>query len=158
MSDSKCCTNINIDDQIERIVIDINKRLRVVYSDIIRDTISGVEAVGGQAGRDLQSDILNINEEFTISIVIARCMQTGAGAFRWNIRLDTGHLPDVTIVVRMDQTNEQPLDYYLLPTLDMTKSKLRLSEHNGLTLDAYRYDDFAHFFDMSARISILEVA
>lgn len=138
--------------------IDINKRLRVVYSDIIRDTISGVEAVGGQADHDLQSDILNINEEFTISIVIARCMQTGAGAFRWNIRLDTGHLPDVTIVVRMDQTNEQPLDYYLLPTLDMTKSKLRLSEHNGLTLDAYRYDDLAHFFNMSARISILEVA
>lgn len=138
--------------------IEINKRLRGVYADIIRDTISGVEAVGGEVDRDPQSDILIINEEFTVSIVIVRCLQTGAGASRWNIRLDTGHLPDLTIVVRMGQTNEIPLDYYLLPTFDMTKSKLRLSENNGLSLDAYRFEDLTHFFDMSTRAPLLEVA
>ena len=58
----------------------------------------------------------------------------------------------------MDQANEAPLDYYLLPTVDMTRSKLRLSESNGLSLDAYRFDDLAYFFAMSERISILEVA
>lgn len=138
--------------------IEINRRLRDMHSDLIRDTVSGVEAVGGQVDRDPQSGILTINEEFTVSIVIARCMQTGAGAFRWNIRLDTGHLPDMTIVVRMGQENDLPLDYYLLPTFDMTKSKLRLSEHNGLSLDAYRFDDLTHFFDMTARAPLLEAA
>lgn len=138
--------------------IEINKRLRGLHSDIIRDTVSGVEAVGGQVNCDPQSDILTINEEFTVSIVIARFMQTGAGAFRWNIRLDSGHLPDMTIVVRMGQMNDVPLDYYLLPTFDMTRSKLRLSENNGLSLDAYRFEDLAHFFNMTARAPLLEVA
>lgn len=138
--------------------IEINKRLRGMHSDIIRDTVSGVEAVGGQVNCDPQSGILTINEEFTASIVIARCMQTGAGAFRWNIRLDSRHLPDMTIVVRMGQMNDVPLDYYLLPTFDMTKSKLRLSENNGLSLDAYRFEDLAHFFNMTARAPLLEVA
>ena len=85
-------------------------------------------------------------------------MQTGTGAFRWNIRLDTGRLPDMTIVARMGQMNELPLDYYLLPTFDNTQSKLRLSENNGLSLDAFRFDDLSHFFDMAARAPLLEVA
>ncbi len=138
--------------------IEINKRLRGMHSNVIRDMVSGVEAVGGHVKCDPQSGILTINDEFTVSIVIARCMQTGAGAFRWNIRLDTGRFPDMTIVVRMGQMNELPLDYYLLPAFDMTKSKLRLSEHNGLSLDAYRFEDLAHFFNMTARAPLLEVA
>lgn len=138
--------------------IEINRRLRGKHVDIVRDALSGVEAVGGQVNRDPQSNILTINDEFTVSIVIARCTQTGAGAFRWNIRLDTGSLPDMTIVVRMGQMNEVPLDYYLLPTFDMTGSKLRLAQNNGLSLDAYRFDDLSHFFDMAARSPLLEVA
>lgn len=138
--------------------IEINKRLRGVHADIIRDVVAGVDAVGGTADRDAKTDILTINDEFTVSIVIARCMQTGAGAFRWNIRLDTGHLPDMTIVVRMGQMNELPQDYYLLPTFEMTQSKLRLSENNGLSLDAFRFDDLSHFFAMAARAPLLDVA
>ncbi|WP_299406769.1 recombinase family protein [uncultured Roseobacter sp.] len=138
--------------------IEINKRLRGVHADIVRDVVAGVDAVGGTANRDAQTDPITINDEFTVSIVIARCMQTGAGAFRWNIRLDTGGLPDMTIVVRMGQMNELPLDYYLLPTFDMTQSKLRLSENNGLSLDAFRFDDLSHFFAMAARAPLLEVA
>lgn len=138
--------------------IEINKRLRNVRAEIIAETISGVEAVGGLAVRDPQTDLIIVNDEFTVSIVIARCVQTGAGAFRWNIRRDTGRLPDMTIVVRMGQVNELPLDYYLLPTFDMTQSKLRLSEINGVSLDAFRFDDLSHFFAIAARAPLLEVA
>lgn len=138
--------------------IEINKRLRKIHSEIIHDTIDGIEQVGGLVQLDTKTGLLNINGEFSASVVIARCMQTSAGAFRWNIRLDTGLLPSITVIVRMDQANETPFDYYLLPTGDMTLTKLRLSESNGLSLDAYRFDGLAHFFAMSERISILEVA
>jgi len=40
----------------------------------------------------------------------------------------------------------------------MTLPNLRLSESNGLSLDAYRFDDLTHFFAMSERTSVLEVA
>jgi len=138
--------------------IEINKRLRKIHSGIIHETVDGIERIGGRIQQDTKSGLLTINHEFSASVVIARCTQTGAGAYRWNIRLDTGHLPDITVVVRMDQANETPLDYYLLPTADMTLPKLRLSESNGLSLDAYRFDDLNHFFSMAERISILEVA
>ncbi len=138
--------------------IEINKRLRRIHAEIVESIIGGIEQVGGQVELDTKTNHLTINHEFSASVVIARCTQTDAGAYRWNIRLDTGLLPDITVVVRMDQTNETPLDYYLLPTADMTRPKLRLSESNGLSLDAYRFDTLAHFFALSRRISILEVA
>ena len=138
--------------------IEINKRLRRIHAEIIEDTVGGIEQVGGQVQHDTKTGLLTINHEFSASVVIARCTQTGAGAYRWNIRLDIGLLPDITFVVRMDRTNETPLDYYLLPTSDMTRPKLCLSQSNGLSLDAYRFDDLAKFFTMCERISVLEVA
>ena len=138
--------------------IEINKRLRNIHAEIVQDTAHGIEHLGGQVQQDAKTGLLTINHEFSASVVVARCTQTGAGAHRWNIRMDTGLVPDITVVVRMDQANETPRDYYLLPTADMTLPKLRLSENNGLSLDAYRYDDLTHFFTMCERTSILEVA
>ena len=138
--------------------IEINKRLRKVHAGIIHETVGEIEQVGGLVQQDTRTNLLTINQEFSASVVIARCTQTDAGAYRWNIRLDTGLLPDITVVIRMDKANKTPLDYYLLPTADMTLPKLRLSESNGLSLDAYRFDDLTHFFAMCKRTSILEVA
>ena len=136
----------------------IRDSLRNIHAEIVEDTVQGIEHVGGHIQQDAKTGLLSINHEFSASVVVARCTQTGAGAYRWNIRMDTGLVPDITVVVRMDQANETPLDYYLLPTADMTLPKLRLSENNGLSLDAYRYDDLTSFFNMCARTSILEVA
>jgi hypothetical protein len=58
----------------------------------------------------------------------------------------------------MDQANAQPLDYYLLPSLDMTEPHLRLAEHNGVSLDAYRFDALEPLFGMASRVNLLEVA
>ena len=44
---------------------------------------------------------LRINGEFTASIVIARCGETGTGMRRWKIRLDASLGPDITLAVRM---------------------------------------------------------
>ncbi|WP_272945940.1 recombinase family protein [Halocynthiibacter namhaensis] len=138
--------------------IAINKHLRKVHSRVIRNVVDGVAQNGGHVQQDANSNLLRINHEFSASVVIARCRQTNAGSYRWNIRLDTGLVPDITVVVRMDQTNEAPLDYYLLPTADMTLSNLRLSQNNGLSLDAYRFDDLTHFFAICERTSVLEIA
>jgi len=67
------------------------------------------------------------------------------------IRLDEGLRPDITIAVRLDDTNTSIRDYYLLPALDMTWGKLRLAEENGIYLDAYRFDDLDYFYDLAKR-------
>lgn len=138
--------------------IAINRVLRAMYPGVVADTIAGIEAAGGRVVQDQAIDILTINEEFTASVVIVRCRQTAAGSLRWHIRLDTGLEPDITVAVRMNQSNEQPLDYFLLPSLDMTEPHLRLAEHNGVSLDAYRFDALEPLFGMAARVSLLEVS
>jgi hypothetical protein len=58
----------------------------------------------------------------------------------------------------MDRPNQVPLDYYLLPRIDMTMSKIRLAEHNGMSLDSYRFESLEALFDLAARAKLLEIA
>jgi hypothetical protein len=108
--------------------------------------------------QDSATDLLTINGEFTVSIVVVRCLATAAGSLRWQVRLDVGLWPDVTVAVRMDQANRDPLDYYLFPRIDMSASRLRLAENNGISLDSYRFETLEPLFALAARVELLEVA
>jgi hypothetical protein len=101
---------------------------------------------------------LTVNGEFTASLVIARCRPTDSGSFRWLIRLDATLGADITVAVRLDSENQTPLDYYLLPRIDMTLEKLRLAEDNGAGLDTYRFDTLDYFYGMARRTRAQEVA
>lgn len=138
--------------------LEINRRLRQLHPDIMKDVVRGIHEAGGRAVQDASTDLLHVNSEFTASVVIVRCIETGAGALRWKVRIDTVLNPDLTIAVRMRRGNEAPLDYYLLPRLDMHEAVLRLCEFNGLSLDCYQFDSLFHFYEMAARKQILEAA
>lgn len=138
--------------------IEVNRALRQAHPQIVSEIVAGVERHGGTAVQDPDTELLRINDEFTASVVLARCFETPAGSLRWRIRLDAGLVPDITIAVRMDELNEAPRDYYLLPSIDMTADRLRLAEQNGLSLDAYRFDTLDFFHSMAGRARISEVA
>jgi hypothetical protein len=138
--------------------IEINRRLRRLHPEVLASIVAGIAQSGGTAVTDEVTDLLTVNGEFTLSLVVVRCCHTAAGSLRWHIRLDTGLLPDLTLAVRMDELNEQPLDYYLLPRLDMTLARLRLARDNGVSLDSYRFDTLDALFELTARIHLLEVA
>ncbi|WP_097092213.1 recombinase family protein [Novosphingobium sp. Chol11] len=131
--------------------LQINRRLRELHPGIMTGVITGIEAAGGIALIEEDTDLISINREFTASIVIVRCFQTGAGSLRWKVRLDTALNPDITVVARMNEDNEVPRDFYILPRLDMRSALLRLSEYNGLSFDAYRFDDLSLFYRLAAR-------
>ena len=40
----------------------------------------------------------------------------------------------------------------------MTLPQVRLAEHNGFSLDAYRFDSLEAVFELAARAKLLEVA
>ncbi len=131
--------------------IEINRALRRLHPSVIKTVIDGVMASGGSVTQDAATDLLSINGEITVAVVIARCKLTTAGSARWKIRLDTPRKPDLTIAVRMDRDNAHPHDYYLLPQLDMREAVLRMAEHNGLSLDAYRSASLDDFYALTAR-------
>ncbi|MEK6746140.1 MAG: recombinase family protein [Pseudomonadota bacterium] len=138
--------------------IEINRRLRGIHKEVIAETIRKIEELGGKVRQEESSELLIINEELRASVVICRCKQTDSGSFRWKIHLDSGLLPDITIAIRMDAENENAYDYYLLPAIDIENPKMRLSEHNGLALDAYRFEDLEAFFLLTERVFIQEIA
>jgi hypothetical protein len=107
---------------------------------------------------DPVSQLLSINSEFTASIVLARSFETQAGSLRWQIRFDTGLAPDVTVAVRLDRSNERPLDYYILPSIDMNTNWIRMAEDNALALDAYRFESLDFLYSMAAQTSFREAA
>jgi DNA invertase Pin-like site-specific DNA recombinase len=138
--------------------IEINRHIRESLPGLVAEIVAGLENAGGSVVCDPASQLLSINQEFTASIVLARCFETRTGSLRWQIRFDTGLAPDVTIAVRLDPSNERPLDYYILPSIDMTASRIRMAEDNALSLDAYRFDSLTFFYSMAAQTSFWEAA
>jgi DNA invertase Pin-like site-specific DNA recombinase len=136
----------------------INRELRRMYPDIIADTVAQIEKLGGGVRLNRHTDGLVINEEFTASIVIARCQQTSGGALRWRINLDTGLRPDVTVAIRMQPCNCKIRDYYLLPGGNADWRELRLSEQNGAYLDVFRADTLDRFIYLAERIDVRRAA
>ena len=138
--------------------VQTNRQLRLMYPQIIAYVTDRIHQLGGFVKRDPTTDLLVLNDEFTASLVIARCCQKESGAFRWLIRVDSGLDPDITVAVRMDARNCEPLDYYLLPRLDLTFQKLLLAEVNHIGLETYRFDTLDFFLGMAQRAPIPEAA
>lgn len=138
--------------------LEANRRLRALHPEVVAAAIDGLRKAGGAVACDPLTDLLTVNGEFTASIVVSRHRETAAGSARWRIRLDTGLAPDVTVAVRMAPGNVAPLDYFVLPRIDMTGPHLRIAESNGISLDGYRFDDLGFFYSLAARARLTEAA
>ena len=58
----------------------------------------------------------------------------------------------------MTEGNHDILDYYLLPSVDITVGKLWLAHDNGVGLDAYRFESLDYLFGMAERVHLREAA
>lgn len=137
--------------------IEINRALRGLHPQIVASTVDELAKLGGHVDCNAASHLVTVNDEFTVSICIARCIATAAGSLRWQIRFDTSLQPDIIIALRMDRENETILDYYILPRIDLPGPQVRLGEHNGLALDAFRFDSLDQLYEMAARVPMESV-
>lgn len=129
--------------------LETNRTIRGMLPEFIRNIMAGALHRDIPVRHDDFTGLLVMAEEVTLDAVIARCFSTPAGSLRWKIRLNNGHRADFTLVARMEDGNDKPRDYYLLPALDMREAILRLCDYNGLSFDAYRRqtldDSLRHF-------------
>jgi len=144
--------------EIDYSFIETNRKLRQLHPELVSSVVQQLVALGATARWEKESKLLFVNDELRVSIVLCRHTTTAAGSSRWLVRLEASRKPDITIAVRMDATNEDVRDYYLLPGLDMTWENLRMAEENGRHLDAYRFETLDYFFSIAERVKIQEVA
>jgi DNA invertase Pin-like site-specific DNA recombinase len=138
--------------------LEVNKFLRKLHPEIISQTEREIVDLGGTVIRDPATDLLRVNQDFSISIVLARCQTHDNGRHRWKVRFDTSLAPDITVAVRLNQPNNAPLDYYLLPRLDFGLPRISLAEHNGIEFESYRFDSLDYLHGMAELTRIRRAA
>ena len=138
--------------------LETNKFLRRFHPEIVNQTESHIASLGGIVRRDPATDILRINDEFSISLVLARCQTPNSGRHHWKVRFDTSLTPDITVAVRLDQTNQAALDYFLLPNLDFSQSGINLAERNSVEFESYRFNNLNYLYGMTERIRLRRAA
>ena len=138
--------------------LEVNQFLRRLHPEIVGQTERMIAEVGGMVMRASATDLLTVNHEFSISLVLARCQVLDNGRRRWKIRFDTSLAPDITVAVRLDQSNQTTLDYYLLPRLDFGQARIHLADHNPVEFESYRFDSLDYLYGMARRIRIRRAA
>jgi DNA invertase Pin-like site-specific DNA recombinase len=132
--------------------IEINRRLRRKHADLIASIFDQLLGFGATVSVNQYNDLLTINCEYTASLILARCRETHAGNHRWHLRFDESLSPDIVLAARLQPGNEEILDYYLLPRLDVLTERLSLRPDNGLIMDVYRFNNLNFFMEMAHRV------
>jgi hypothetical protein len=138
--------------------VEINRKLRRKHADLIASVLDQLLGLGATVSVNEDNDLLTINAEYTASLILARCRTTHAGNHRWQLRFDESLSPDIVIAARLHPGNEEIMDYYLLPRLDILMDRLRLRSENGLVLDVYRFNNLNFFMEIAQRTRLEEVA
>ena len=138
--------------------LEVNRFIRRLHPEIVADTENKIVKLGGQVLRDPATDLLMVNREFTVSIVLARCHYLDSGKNRWKVRFDASLLPDVTVAVRLDTSNQNALDYFLLPRLDIGTQHFSLADRNAAEFETYRFDTLDYLYGMAERTRLRRAA
>ncbi len=136
--------------------IEINRAMREYHSDQYSRILEELKNQGANICEG-QSGLVEINHEFTASLLISRCRETVTGRHRWLIRLENTLTPDITIAARLTPNNEDILDYYIFPKIETLTAQLRLGGENGIRLDSFRFDNLDFFLSMARRARIEEI-
>lgn len=138
--------------------IEANRHLRERFPKIFNETQQKIEAVGGRVSVDSNTQLILVNEEFTVSIVLCRCQLVGATRRRWQVRFDFSLFPDITVAVRMLPGENEVLDYYLFPMIDLVAPNLRLGDTNPKELELYRFESLEILSALSKRFHLSSAA
>jgi DNA invertase Pin-like site-specific DNA recombinase len=138
--------------------VEANRNLQRMQKRVVAETVAAIEQAGGSVKQDPVTGLLTVNDEITAFVLMLRCRTTTRGRPpHWLIRFAATPPPDILVAVRMNQTNREPRDYYVLPQHAVPTRFLRLAENNGVLLDAYRYHTLEPFFRLVARHRLQEV-
>ena len=135
--------------------LEINRKLRRLHPGIVQRTQQTIAALGGDIHCDPKTDLLHMNDELVISLVLARCQRLPTGLQRWRVHFDPArYAADITVAIRLDDTNETELDYFLLPRLNFGLSRVQLTERNAAEFECFRFDDLDFFYGLARRTDV----
>lgn len=125
--------------------IETNRELRKRHIEIFT---SIYEQIKIKDSKMLKTDSILINNNLKISLTLSKCKKTESGSMRWIVRFERRFSPDINIVVRMDSSNTQPVDYYIFPSIENIEEQIKIKEKNPLLFELYRFDNLNILIEM----------
>jgi len=136
----------------------INRALRAWRPQVAASIATRLRQTTAWIEHDEPTGIITINGEWTISVIIARCLRTSPYRSKWKLRFDSLCHADLIVAVRMDEHNEMARDYYIFPKIDFDVWPSQLAERNAPLIDSYRFDTLQILEDLAKRTYIKEAA
>lgn len=115
----------------------------------LSEFLSRLEAVGASATIDSRTGVIHINEDLTVWLGVSQCFGDGPES-RWWIPQKTSSPFDLTIMARLNASNDATWDFYVFPKETLPKVRC-LRRHNSLLLDIYRFDNLDRVCDIFRR-------
>jgi hypothetical protein len=115
----------------------------VSSSDNAADLICRLERAGAMAKFEPGEDVLRINKRFALSLRLARSWRAPGRKMIWTIYRRTVLPKGFIVAIRLDEGNNNILDYFLLPTAAMTTSKIGFMEAGLHRFDGRRFQTSA---------------
>jgi hypothetical protein len=134
--------------------------VRSIVDSVVNDVVSNVERLGGSVTYLRELHLLTINQKLTVSISVATCVSDGTiRARRWQLRRFKYRKADLSMVIKMDESNTKIDAYYLLPTAHLIPEKNhRLRMPTRVFAEAYRHDSLGAFYRMWTRDAALNAS
>lgn len=134
--------------------LDTRQRLRTILAEVVQTITTTIEQSGGCAVRQDSLGLLRVNDEFTVSVAIARCRRTPYGYPRWLAPMERGTAPDVKVAVRMNPDNQTKRDYLIAPANEIRGKPLNLVLNKGLAFNAFFFKSLDPLFALAERNAI----
>ncbi|WP_241573695.1 hypothetical protein [Rosenbergiella nectarea] len=131
--------------EIDYSFIEINERLRIKHGNLLLDIKEKLSNIKISIS---DRKMVSINKALNFSVVFTRCKKKGKEKLQWVVRLDRSLEADVNIVVRMNSINTEPVDYFILPSVETFENEMRIKESNNINFEMYRFEGLDRFFDM----------
>ncbi len=134
-----------------------NKVLRGSWrSSVVSSLVEKLRSFGALVEHSAKTDLLKINNEWTLSVVPFRCHTTREGRCRWWVNFDTLLQPDLTVAIRLNRDNKSALDYYLIPRIDIEYWPRHITENNDSVTGTYRFHSLDFLIELAGRSPLTE--
>jgi DNA invertase Pin-like site-specific DNA recombinase len=138
--------------------LEINRRLVKLQAGYIDVLIEALKSVGAAVKHQPGSQLVHVNEEYSIFFSLVRCRHTKRRGPRWIIPYIPEDAADIRIAARMASDNRSILDYYGFPSSVKLFPLLDLALTNDIFIDVHRFPDLSFVKNLARRSNFQEAA
>jgi DNA invertase Pin-like site-specific DNA recombinase len=128
-------------------------KVETIIDSLVNDVVSNVERLGGSVSYFRELHLLTINARLTVAIGVATCVSDGTvGARRWQLRKFKYARADLSLVLKMNESNTKIQAYYLIPTANLpVRMNYKLRMASRVFSEEYRQESLGAFYRMWTR-------